>query len=80
MKINNKEMIEEMNREMIDCEGDGEIGLDEYMMGMYGYVIDEDERLDVKLKMRGKLKRDVKREFDLDIKVDMERGCVYLID
>ena len=73
-------MIEEMNREMIDCEGDGEIGLDEYMMGLYGYVMEEGERLDVRLKKRGKLKRDVKREFGLDIRVDMERECVYLIE
>jgi hypothetical protein len=78
MKINNIEMIEEMNREMIDCEGDGEVGLDEYMIGMYGYGMGE--RLDERLKKRGNLKRDVKREFGLDIRVDMERGCVYLID
>lgn len=39
MKIDNREMIEEMNREMIECNEDGEVGLEEYVIGMYGYGI-----------------------------------------
>ena len=78
MKINNIEMIEEMNREMIECNGDGEVGLEEYMIGMYGYGMGE--RLDERLKMKVKLRRDVKKMFDMNIGIDMNRECVYMIE
>ena len=78
MKINNREMIEEMNREIIECNGDGEVGLEEYVEGMYGYGMGE--RLDERLKMKGKLRRDVLKEFGLNIMIDMNRECVYMID
>lgn len=78
MKINDREMIEEMNREIIECNGDGEVGLEEYVIGMYGYGMGE--RLDERLKMKGKLRRDVLKEFGLNIMIDMNRECVYLVD
>jgi len=78
MKIDNREMIEEMNREIIECNGDGEVGLEEYVIGMYGYGMGE--RLDERLKMKGKLRRDVLKEFGLNIMIDMRRECVYLVD
>jgi len=74
MKIKNKKLINEFIGMIVNVGGgeDGEVGLNEFMYGMYGYGWDgESESVE-------KLKKDVLNEYGIKIDVCEYNECVRL--
>ena len=69
MKIKNKKLVNEFVGMMVNVGGgeDGMVGLNEFMMGMYG-----------KVKSVEKLKYDVLNEYGFKIGVDEENEVVFV--
>ena len=68
MKIKNNKLVNEYVGMLMEVYGDGEVGLDELMMGMYGDVGE-----DVK-----KLKKDMLDMYNIKIGVNEENESVYI--
>ena len=75
MKIKNWEMVEEFNDVIVNCEGDGEVGLSEYLMGMYGVEWDGEDEGIVE-----KFKKDMKKMFKIKVGVSLENESVFVED
>lgn len=76
MKINNKYLVNKLVKVIKDVGGDddGMVGLNEFMMGMYGKVWDgKDESVE-------KLKKDILKEYRVKIGVNKDNEDVYLWD
>ena len=74
MKIKNKKLINEYMGMIVNIVGgeDGEVGLNEFMYGMYGKVWDNSDE------MVSKLKEDVLNEYGIKIGVNEENESVYI--
>ena len=68
MKIKNNKLVNEYVGMLMEVYGDGEVGLDELMMGMYGDVGE-----DVK-----KLKKDMLDMYNIKIGFNEENESVYI--
>ena len=76
MKIKNKKLVNKFIKVIKDVGGndDGMVGLNEFMMGMYGDGWDgKDESVEV-------LKKDVLEEYGVEIGVNKDNEDVYLKD
>ena len=69
MKIKNNELVNEYVGMMMEVYGDGEVGLGELMMGMYGWYNDESVEM---------LKRDMFEMYNIKIGVNEDRESVYI--
>jgi hypothetical protein len=76
MKIKNKYLVNKFIKVIKDVGGndDGMVGLNEFMMGMYGKVWDGKD------KSVEKLKKDVLKEYRVKIGVNKDNEDVYLWD
>ena len=76
MKIKNKYLVNKFIKVIKDVGGndDGMVGLNEFMMGMYGKVWDGKD------KSVEKLKKDVLKEYRVKIGVNMDNEDVWLWD
>ena len=74
MKIKNKKLINEFIGMIVNVGGgeDGEVGLNEFMFGMYGKGWDNSDE------MVSKLKKDVLNEYGIKIGVNEDGECVYV--
>jgi len=69
MKIKNNELVNEYVGIMMEVYGDGEVGLGELMMGMYGFYNDESVEM---------LKKDMFEMYNIKIGVNEDRESVYI--
>jgi hypothetical protein len=69
MKIKNNKLVNEYVGMLMEVYGDGEVGLGELMMGMYGWYNDEKV---------GMLKRDMFEMYNIKIGVNEDRESVYI--
>ena len=69
MKIKNNKLVNEYVGMMMEVYGDGEVGLGELMMGMYGFYNDESVEM---------LKRDMFEMYNIKIGVNEDRESVYI--
>ena len=69
MKIKNNELVNEYVGMMMEVYGDGEVGLGELMMGMYGFYNDESVEM---------LKKDMFEMYNIKIGVNEDRESVYI--
>ena len=76
MNINNKKLVNKFIKVIKDVGGndDGLVGLNEFMMGMYGKVWDGKD------KSVEKLKKDILKEYRVVIGVNKDNEDVYLKD
>jgi hypothetical protein len=76
MKIKNKYLVNKFIKVIKDVGGndDGMVGLNEFMMGMYGKVWDGKD------KSVEKLKKDILKEYRVKIGVNKDNEDVYLWD
>ena len=76
MKIKNKKLVNEFIGMIVNVGGgeDGEVGLNEFMVGMYGKGWDESDE------MVSMLKRDVLNEYGIKIGVNEENESVFVWD
>jgi len=76
MKIKNNELVNEYVGMMMEVYGDGEVGLDELMVGVYGDVrgdVKDDYNMSIK-----KLKKDMFEMYNIKIGVNEDRESVYI--
>ena len=75
MKIKNKKLINEFIDMIVVVGGgeDGEVGLNEFMYGMYGKVWDNSDE------MVSRLKKDVLDMYGVKIGVNEDGECVYVL-
>ena len=69
MKIKNNKLVNEYVGMLMEVYGDGEVGLGELMMGMYGWY--NDEKVE-------ELKRDMFEMYNIKIGVNEDRESVYI--
>ena len=69
MKIKNIKLVNEYVGMLMEVYGDGEVGLGELMMGMYGWYNDESVEM---------LKRDMFEMYNIKIGVNEDRESVYI--
>jgi hypothetical protein len=69
MKIKNNKLVNEYVGMLMEVYGDGEVGLGELMMGMYGWYNDESVEM---------LKRDMFEMYNIKIGVNEENESVYI--
>jgi len=69
MKIKNNKLVNEYVGMLMEVYGDGEVGLGELMMGMYGWYNDESVEM---------LKRDMFEMYNIKIGVNEDRESVYI--
>jgi hypothetical protein len=76
MKIKNNKLVNEYVGMLMEVYGDGEVGLDELMVGVYGDVrgdVKDDYNMSVK-----KLKKDMFEMYNIKIGVNEDRESVYI--
>ena len=76
MKIKNNKLVNEYVGMLMEVYGDGEVGLDELMVGVYGDVrgdVKDDYNMSVK-----KLKKDMFEMNNIKIGVNEDRESVYI--
>jgi hypothetical protein len=73
MKIKNNKLVNEYVGMLMEVYGDGEVGLGELMMGMYGFYNDDynDESVEM-------LKKDMFEMYNIKIGVNEDRESVYI--
>ena len=69
MKIKNNKLVNEYVGMLMEVYGDGEVGLGELMMGMYGWYNDESVEM---------LKKDMFEMYNIKIGVNEENESVYI--
>ena len=69
MKIKNNKLVNEYVGMLMEVYGDGEVGLGELMMGMYGWYNDESVEM---------LKKDMFEMYNINIGVNEENESVYI--
>jgi hypothetical protein len=69
MKIKNNKLVNEYVGMLMEVYGDGEVGLGELMMGMYGWYNDESVEM---------LKKDMFEMYNIKIGVNEDRESVYI--
>ena len=69
MKIKNNKLVNEYVGMLMEVYGDGEVGLGELMMGMYGWYNDESVEM---------LKKDMLEMYNIKIGVNEENESVYI--
>ena len=69
MKIKNNKLVNEYVGMLMEVYGDGEVGLGEFMMGMYGWYNDESVEM---------LKKDMLEMYNIKIGVNEENESVYI--
>ena len=69
MKIKNNKLVNEYVGMLMEVYGDGEVGLGELMMGMYGWYNDESVEM---------LKNDMLEMYNIKIGVNEENESVYI--
>jgi hypothetical protein len=69
MKIKNNKLVNEYVGMLMEVYGDGEVGLGELMMGMYGFYNDESVEM---------LKKDMFEMYNIKIGVNEDRESVYI--
>lgn len=69
MKIKNNKLVNEYVGMLMEVYGDGEVGLGELMMGMYGWYDDESVEM---------LKKDMLEMYNIVIGVNEENESVYI--
>ena len=69
MKIKNNKLVNEYVGMLMEVYGDGEVGLGELMMGMYGWYNDESIEM---------LKKDMFEMYNIKIGVNEENESVYI--
>jgi len=76
MKIKNNKLVNEYVGMLMEVYGDGEVGLDELMVGVYGDVrgdVKDDYNMSIK-----KLKKDMFEMYNIKIGVNEDRESVYI--
>ena len=69
MKIKNNKLVNEYVGMLMEVYGDGEVGLGELMMGMYGWYNDESVEM---------LKKDMFEMYNINIGVNEDNESVYI--
>jgi hypothetical protein len=69
MKIKNIKLVNEYVGMLMEVYGDGEVGLGELMMGMYGWYNDESVEM---------LKKDMFEMYNIKIGVNEDNESVYI--
>ena len=69
MKIKNNKLVNEYVGMLMEVYGDGEVGLGELMMGMYGWYNDESVEM---------LKKDMLEMYNIKIGINEENESVYI--
>ena len=69
MKIKNNKLVNEYVGMLMEVYGDGEVGLGELMMGMYGWYNDESVEM---------LKKDMFEMYNIKSGVNEENESVYI--
>ena len=69
MKIKNNKLVNEYVGMLMEVYGDGEVGLGELMMGMYGWYNDESVEM---------LKKDMFEMYNIKIGVNEDNESVYI--
>ena len=69
MKIKNNKLVNEYVGMLMEVYGDGEVGLGELMMGLYGWYNDESVEM---------LKKDMFEMYNIKIGVNEENESVYI--
>ena len=69
IKIKNNKLVNEYVGMLMEVYGDGEVGLGELMMGMYGWYDDESVEM---------LKKDMLEMYNIKIGVNEENESVYI--